>query len=357
MEFRLLGTLEVLRDGDEPIPLGEPKQRALLALLLLHSNRVLARERLIDDLWGENAPKTAVKAIQAYVSQLRKVLPEGMLVTRSPGYLLLVEPESVDVRRFERLVATARGVAPARAASLLREALNLWHGRPLAEFGDEPFVREGERLEGLRLAALEERIEADIALGRDTELIGELEALIAEHPHRERLRSQLIRALYRSDRQAEALEAVRDARAALDELGIEPSAMLRRLEKQILTQDAALELRPERMLLAQLGEGVVLPGALMPAPPFPFVGRQAELAGLRALLERAEGGEGGLVLLAGEAGGGKTRLVRELAHEAAARGFLVCYGASDAAVSLPYQPLREWLELLLRVCDPGALEE
>ena len=243
--------------------------------------------------------------------------------------------------------------SPARASSLLREALALWRGPPLAEFGEEPFARvEAGRLEELRLAALEERIEADLALGRHAELVGELEVLIAEHPQRERLRGQLMLALYRSGRQADALEAYRDARAALDELGLEPGAALRQLEQQILTQDAALELARERLLA---GERVALPGPLVPAPPFPFVGRAGELATLRALLERAEGGEGGLVLLAGEAGGGKTRLVRELAHEAAARGVLVLYGASDAAVSTPYQPLREWLEFLLRVCDPDAL--
>jgi DNA-binding SARP family transcriptional activator len=275
---------------------------------------------LIEELWGDNAPKTAVKGVQAYVSQLRKLLPDGMLLTRSPGYLLVVEPEAVDLRRFEQLVADARGVDPARASSLLRDALELWRGPPLAEFIDEPFARaEGGRLEGLRLAALEERIEADLALGRHGELIGELEALITEHPHREGLRGQLILALYRSHRQADALEAFGDARAALDELGIEPSASLRQLERQVLNQDAALELRRERLLAASPGEGVALPGPLAAAPAFPFVGREGELAALRGLLAGAERGEGACVLLASEAGGGKTRLLRELAHEAVAR--------------------------------------
>ncbi len=161
-------------------------------------------------------------------------------------------------------------------------------------------------------------------------------------------------ALYRSGRQAEALDAYREARAALDELGIEPGAGLRQLEKQILTQDPALQPARARLLT---GGRVSLPGALVPTPPFPFVGRARELLTLRALLERAEGGEGGLVLLAGEAGGGKTRLVRELAYEAAAAGVVVLYGASDAAVSVPYQPLREWLEFLLRACDARTLAE
>lgn len=357
MEFGLLGTLEV-RAGDGPLPLGAPKQRALLALLLLNANRVVARERLIDELWGEDPPETAVTAVQVYVSRLRKLLPEGMLVTRSPGYLLEVEPESLDLQRFERLVAEAREADPARASSLLREALGLWRGPPLADFSGEPFARvEAGRLQDLRRAALEGRIEADLALGRHAELVGELEVLIAEHPRRERLRGQLMLALYRSGRQAEALEAYRQARATLDELGIEPGVALRELEKQILTQNAGLELPRERVLVGERGQPVALPGALVPTPPFPFVGRSSELAHVRMLLERAEQGEGGLVLLAGEAGSGKTRLVRELAHEAAARGVLVLYGASDAAVRIPYQPLREWLEFVLRICDAEVLAE
>src|SRR5262249_27794877 len=161
-----------------------------------------------------------------------------------------------------------------------------------------------------------ERIERDLALGRHADLIGELEVLIAEHPHRERLCGQLMLALYRSGRQAESLAAYREARAALDEVGVEPSAELRRLAKQILTQDASLELPREGLLSTRAGDRVPLPGPLVPESPFPFVGRKSELAALRLLLERAEGGEGGLVLLSGEAGAGKTRLVRELAHDA-----------------------------------------
>ena len=356
VEFGLLGPLEV-RAGEGPLRLGGSKQRALLALLLLHANRVVARERLIDELW-ESPPETAVKAVQVYVSHLRKLLPAGVLVSRSPGYVLEVRPESVDLIRFERLVTEARGADPARAAELLGKALGLWRGPALADLGAEPFVRgEAARLEDLRLGAVEERIEADLALGRHAELVGELEALIKRYPHRERLRGQLMLALYRSRRQAEALQAYREARAALDELGIEPGATLRQLERQMLTQDASLELAPRRLLPVAPGEQIALPGTLAPVSQFPFVGRSSELAKLRALLERAEAGEGGLVLLAGEAGGGKTRLLRELAGEAAARGILVLYGASDAEVATPYQPLREWLEFLLRVGDHDALAE
>src|SRR5215207_9466740 len=139
-KFRLLGTLEILVGG-ETVALGQPKQRALLAILLLHAGRVISRERLIDGLWGENPPETAVKSVQTYISQLRKLLPAGMLVTRPPGYVIDVEPDAVDLRRFERLVAEARSSGPARASALLGEALGLWRGPPLAEFGDEPFAR------------------------------------------------------------------------------------------------------------------------------------------------------------------------------------------------------------------------
>ncbi len=353
MEFGLLGPLEI-RTADGPLPLGRPKQQALLALLLLHANQVVARDRLIDELWGEAPPETAVKAVQVYVSQLRKVLPMGMLVTRAPGYMLTVDPERVDLLRFQRLTGEARDADPARASSLLREALGFWRGSPLQGFGEEPFARiEAGRLQDLRLAALEERIEADLALGRHHALTAELEVLIAEQPHRERLRAQLMLALYRSGRQAEALAAYRAAQAALHELGLEPSTALRGVQRQILNQDPALELPREE----QRTGAVALPGPLIPASPFPFVGRAREVALLRSLLERVEGGEGAVVLVAGEAGAGKTRLIRELAHEAAAGGALVLYGTSDAAVSTPYQPLREWIEFALRAADPEALRE
>ncbi len=353
MEFALLGTLEV-RDGGRPVVLGRPKQQALLALLLLHANRVVARARLIDELWGEAPPETAVKAVQVYISQLRKILPTGMLVTRAPGYMLIVDPERIDVLRFERLAAEAGQGDPAHASSLLREALALWRGSPLEEFREEPFARvERARLNDLRFAALEERIEADLALGRHHELTAELEALIAEQPQRERLRAQLMLARYRCGRQAEALGAYHDAWAALNALGLEPSAALRGLQQQILNQDPALELpREERRTGA-----AALPGPLIPASPFPFVGRAAEVALLRSLLDRAEGGEGAVVLVAGEAGAGKTRLIREFAHDAAAKGALVLYGASDAVVSTPYQPLREWVEFLLHTGTEETLAE
>ena len=210
------------------------------------------------------------------------------------------------------------------------------------------------RLEGLRLVAVEERIEAELALGRHAGLVEELGVLVGEHPHRERLRGLLMVALYRSGRQAEALEAYREARASLAELGLEPGGELRRLERQILGQDPGLELRRDRLVAA---EGLVFPGPLAPLPSFPFVGRERELERLRMLLGRAEAGEGGVVLLGGEAGAGKTRLLRELAGEALGRGMLVLYGASDADVTTPYEPVREWIKFLIRVCDPAGLAE
>src|SRR5262245_1288728 len=221
MDYRVLGPLEALRD-DGPLALGGAKQRAVLALLLLNANRVVSQERLIDELWGDEPPPTGVTTIQVYVSRLRKLLPADALQTRPPGYLLAIEPEQVDLSRFERLVAEARTADPGRASELLREALGLWRGPALGEFEEVFFRVEAGRLEELRLAALEERIEADLALGRQRELTGELEALITDYPHRERLRGQLMLALYRSGRQADALRAYREARAALDELGIEP---------------------------------------------------------------------------------------------------------------------------------------
>jgi DNA-binding SARP family transcriptional activator len=351
VEYRVLGSLEV-RDGDRSIPLGGAKQRALLAVLLVNANQVISRDRLIDELWGDQPPDTAVTMVQVYVSRLRKLLPPDTLVTRPPGYLLEVDPDNVDLQRFEHLLAEARRADPERAAILLRDALDLWRGPALAEFAFEPFAQTViGRLEDLRVAATEERVDADLALGRHADLIGEVEALITDHPHRERLRAALMLALYRSGRQAEALEAYREARRALDELGIEPSATLQQLEKAILTHDDALDTRP-----LTLTDAVSLPGALAGSAPFPFVGRSKELTALRSLLADVENGEGRVALIAGEPGSGKTRLVRELAREAATRGTLVLYGTSGAIANTPYRPFVESLEFLVRASDAQALK-
>jgi DNA-binding SARP family transcriptional activator len=252
MEFRILGPLEVEEAG-RLLPLGGAKQRALLAILLLHANEVVPRDRLIDELWGGAPPDTATTALQVHVSQLRKLLDpaatrgdEELLVTRTPGYVLRVEPAQLDLRRFEALVAEgkaalAKGDAES-ARERLAEGLALWRGRPLSDLDSAPFARaEGLRLEELRLAALEERIEADLALGRHADLVSELEGLVVHHPLRERLRGQLMLALYRCGRQADALDAYRKGRRLLDEeLGLEPGEALQRLERAILNQDPAL---------------------------------------------------------------------------------------------------------------------
>jgi DNA-binding SARP family transcriptional activator len=251
MEFRILGPLEAF-DGARSLPLGAAKQRALLAVLLLQRNEVVSCDRLVDELWGEDPPETAAKVVQVYVSQLRKALGENeRLVTRSPGYLLRVEPRELDVERFEALFEEGRRALAAgdarRAAPTLRDAMAVWRGPPLADFTFEPFAeREVARLEERRLAVVIERIEADLALGGHGDLVAELEALVAEHPLHERLRGQLMLALYRSGRQAEAIQVYQAGRQTLGaELGLDPGDALRELERAILTQDPALDL-PER---------------------------------------------------------------------------------------------------------------
>ncbi len=246
MDFRILGPLQVEDDG-RAMPLGGPKQRALLALLILQANRVAARERLIDDLWGDRAPETATTALQGYVSALRKTVGPERIITHAPGYLLRVDPEAVDLGRFERLTREGRAALAAgnaeQASKTLTEALALWRGPALVDVDSAPFAyAEALRLEELRLAALEERLDADLALGRHADVVAELEALVAQHPLRERLRGQLMLALYRCGRQAQALQAYQVARRLLvGELGIEPGSALRALEQGILNQDPILE--------------------------------------------------------------------------------------------------------------------
>src|SRR4051812_8099864 len=239
MEFRILGPLEVLEEG-RPFALGGAKQRALLAVLLLRANEVVSRGRLIDELWGGEPPDTAHTALQVHVSQLRKLLGRDTIVTQTPGYLIRVSDGELDLHRFEQLVAAARAEEPAQAARLLREGLALWRGAPLAELGDSFAPAERARLEEQRLAGLEQRIEAELALGRHAELVPELEGLVREHRLRERLRGQLMLALYRCGRQADALDVYRSGRRLLDELGLEPDDELQRLEKAILNHDPSL---------------------------------------------------------------------------------------------------------------------
>jgi DNA-binding SARP family transcriptional activator len=247
VELRLLGPLELVVDG-RPVKLPAGKPRLLLALLLLDAGRVVPGDRLIGGLWGDEEPATAAKVVQGYISRLRKLLPDGVLETRDPGYVVILRGDELDLHRFERLRQEAAAAAASgrtqAAKELLVSALKLWRGPPLADVADElRLPGELARLEELRLVTLEDRIETELALGEAGHLVGELEALVAEHPLRERLRAQLMLALYRSGRQADALATYKEARASLaEELGLDPGQALKQLEKAILRQDPALEL-------------------------------------------------------------------------------------------------------------------
>ncbi len=256
MQFRILGPLEVL-ENERALNIGGSKQRGILAVLLLNANEAVSSARLVDALWEEQPPPTAQKALQVYISQLRGKLGKDRLLTKAPGYLLRVAPDELDLGRFNALLEESRQLDPETASAKLREALSLWRGHPLAEFASQRFAQSGiARLEELRLTCLEARIDADLARSRHADLVGELEGLVREHPLRERLWEQLMLALYRSGRQAEALGAYQDARRVLvEELGIEPGKRLRELEQAVLRQDPMLE--PERLSIARAA----------PAPP------------------------------------------------------------------------------------------
>jgi WD40 repeat protein/DNA-binding SARP family transcriptional activator len=303
MQIHLLGPVEVSSDH-ERVPLGGPKPRALLAMLALDAGSTVSAERLIDGLWGDEPPATAAKMVQLYVSQLRKAMAargeSDAIATRGRGYQLQLARDRVDVGRFERLLAQG---AP-------REALRLWREPALADIADEPFAAaEIRRLEELRTTALEVAIDQDLDAGRHRDVLPELEALLAQEPLRERLHAQRMLALYRSGRQAEALEAYRQARATLvEQIGVEPGPELRRLHELILRQDPSLD-----------------PPGQEPAGA-PLVGRDNELAHLRGLWARARAGAGASVLVTGPPGIGKTRLVQEFAQEVRRDGGAVAYG-------------------------------
>ena len=302
-EVRLLGPVQIARAGRE-IALGGPRQRAVLASLVLESGRVVPAGRLAEEVWRGSPPPGAAKTLRSYVSRLRTLLtPDVELVGRGGGYVLSVDPGVVDAVRFERLAASGQAALrrgdPAAAAGCFREALELWRGPALAGVGEvESLAREAARLEELRLAAVEGRIEADIELGLHAEVTGELEGLVAEHPLRERLWRLLILALYRGERQADALAAYRRARDMLAaELGLEPGEELRRLEEAVLRQEVPAAPPPARHNL--------------PRPASTFVGREADVA---EIVARIRGGAR-LVALTGPGGTGKTRLALEAAAE------------------------------------------
>jgi DNA-binding SARP family transcriptional activator len=339
VQFRILGPLEV-SERDGPRPLGGAKQRAVLAILLLHRGEVLSGERLIEELWGEHAPATAAKVLQAYISRLRKAIGGDVLLTRGRGYVLSAAAGEVDLDEFERLAADGHAALAAddaaSAAARLREALGLWRGPPLSDFTYEAFAQgEIARLEQARTAALEERIDADLALGRHDLLVPELEQLAREYPLRERLCAQRMLALYRAGRQAEALQAYRDSRQVLiDQLGIEPGRELRELHQAIVEQDQRLDLQGQ---MRSLGPPE-LPAGLRRIGPA-FVGRDAALACLCGFWADAERGQGGVVLVLGPAGSGRTRLAAELAHHARGRGAAVqLAGAHFGPGAVPARP-------------------
>jgi DNA-binding SARP family transcriptional activator len=350
MEFKVLGPLEV-HDGNRSLAPSGQKPRLVLAVLLLHPNQVVSTDTLIEALWGEAAPATAVKAVQVHVSRLRKLIAPDILVTRPPGYELRVEPGQLDLQRFEEAIAEARTAGEAGhwedAAQTLSAALALWRGPPLADLRYEAALQaDVARLEELRLAAIEDRLEADLVLGRHPDVIGELEALTAVHPLRERLCGQLMLALYRSGRQADALEAYRVTRGALvEELGIEPGRRLRELHQAILEQDPGLD-----------------PPAAGRAPaesaPSTFVGRAPELAELIEGLDDAFAGRGRLLLLVGEPGIGKSRLAEELVMRAKERGANVLLGRCWEAGGAPaYWPWVQSLRGYVRESDEVLLRE
>jgi DNA-binding SARP family transcriptional activator len=354
MDFRILGPLEAYV-GDRPLALGGTRQRALLGMLLLHANEVVSSDRLIDELWGEERRDDAAKALQVAISRLRKVLepgrpandPDRLLVTRSPGYELRLGPEELDLHSFERLVAGGRAAVAAGdhedASAKFSEALALWRGAPFADLAYESFCQvEIGRLEEARLAALEERIAADLERGLGPELVAELQGLVGSHPLRERLRAQLMLALYRAGRQADALEVYADARRVLvEELGIEPGRELQELQRKVLDQDPGLD-------APTAAEG--------PASSGSFVGRAEELATLDDALDRAMAGRGGVVLLAGEPGIGKSRLADELTGRAQARGARILLGRCWEAGGAPaYWPWVQSLRVYVREAEPETL--
>ncbi|HSS62508.1 MAG TPA: BTAD domain-containing putative transcriptional regulator [Candidatus Limnocylindrales bacterium] len=379
----ILGPFELRLDGGPPVALGGLRQRALLAILALHPNETVAIDRIIDELWGDSPPPSATHTAQVFVSRLRRALSAASdrLATVVPGYRLTLEPMELDADRCERLYGEARAATgsgrPGDAAAKLEQALALWRGPPLADFTYEPFAQGAiGQLEELRVSCREELAEAQLALGHHAEVVQDLETLIAENPLRERPRGQLMLALYRCGRQAEALDAYQQARHMLVEnLAIEPSPALRALEQAILQQDASLSAPASSRaddsiasdavssydkdsamatVLAQHGKRSAT------APPRTargaFVGRLDCLEQLRAQWDESRGGRTNVTWLVGEAGIGKTRLATQFAEEVSGQGGVALYGRADVESLLPYQPLAEVLDDLISYAGSRLIE-
>ncbi|WP_448616643.1 BTAD domain-containing putative transcriptional regulator [Modestobacter sp. URMC 112] len=367
MQFEILGPLQVL-DAGHPLALGRPKQRVVLAILLLHAGRVVSLDRLVEEVWGRQAPPQALASVQAYVSHLRRLLephrapgaPATVIVNQAPGYRIVVGPEDLDAARFETLAQTGHDLLQrdeaARAAETLQRALRLWRGPVLADVGDAPFVQaERARLDDLRLTALEGRLSADLALGRHAVIAAELEQLSAEHPFRERLQGLRMAALYRCGRQAEALQSYQQFSARLrEELGLDPGQPLRDLQRDILAQAPHLD-RTAAPAVAVGRRPAAAPGspdgAVDPAG-VALVGRSAQLGVVERALAGTAGGRGRIVLVAGEPGIGKTRLAEEAARRARASGVTVAWGRSDQDAGAP--PFWPWTQVLRSLLGDGT---
>ncbi len=362
MEFRILGSLEAIGD-DGIVSLGGMKPRALLAILLLNANQPVSGERLAIALWGDDAAgRTVVKTVQVHISRLRKALGEpGIVATTRAGYSLRVGPDELDATRFSRLVEAGRtalaGDDPRLAGSVLREALALWRGPALADLAFEPFAQiDIARLNEERLAALETRIEADLASGHDGELIGELYQLVSANPTRERLSSHLMLALYRCGRHAEALDAYTRLRtSAAHEFGLEPSATIKALQARILEQSPTLDRAEAPPAVAPAIQTRAAAPRRTPAARGPMIGRAAELGELRHALDDASEARGSVFVLLGDAGIGKTRLAEALADEAAQRGHDVLWGSAwEAGGASAFWP---WTQLIRQLLDARTPEE
>jgi DNA-binding SARP family transcriptional activator len=390
VEVHLLGPLIVSGEAG-PIAVGAQKERAVCAALALRVGRVVSAGELVDALWGAEPPTTAVKTLQGYVSKLRRALGPGVVGTEGQGYVLRLAPEAVDVVRLHRLVDLARAATgEARhgdAVDLYHEALSLWRGEPLPDLlGSEIGRSEAARLEEIRCAVLEEQLEARLSIGEHQRAIPDLEALVTEAPLRERAWELLMLALYRAGRQADALRAFQRVRSLLvDQIGVEPGPRLKGLEAAIIAHDARLDLAPARPDAAPfsspgspsalLGAGAsvrggasghrevearALPTSLSWASTsaFPFAGRELELGQIRAAWSQTvDDANRRAVVVGGDPGIGKTRLVAEAALTVADAGGIVLFGRCEAGLGAPYQPFVEALGAFVAACPPAVLEQ